>query len=491
MPFREPLLSASLRDESRNMAADQSNDDAPQYLLQLLKNAAAYHCSGDLEKAEQDYLRVLDHGYRRADILLLLARIAAKRGSLEKAAGHLDAILELDPRHLDALIEKGALLHRIGRADDAAGCFAIARSIAPEDVVVLSNLAVAMADSGRRHEALIEFRRVLELQPDNIGVRHQMRRLTSAMVPFWHIQMLNDARRNDAFERAIRKAVEKEGPGARILDIGTGSGLLSMMAARAGARNIVTCERVPVIAEAAERIVALNGYEQQIRVVGKSSSQMVVGKEIEARADILISETLSSDLLAEDVLNTFEDAHARLLRPGATVIPRAATAVGCLVESDVLSEYAFVGEVSGFDLSPFGALSAQRLPVHGTMTSWRRLSPDVDLLRIDLTAGEHGTEIRKLPIPVLKDGIAVGIVQWMNLDLAEGIGFSNHPDENSDGGWLQVLHTFPQPIPVAAGGQLDVMVGHDRASLIVLPAPGLSNDERNETTVGGSGRQID
>ncbi len=459
------------------MAADQSNSDAPRYLLQFLKNAAAHHSSGDLEKAEQDYLRILDHGYRRADILLLLARIATKGGNLEKAIGHLDKMLELDPQHLDALIEKGALLHRIGRTDDAARCFAIARSIAPEDVLVLSNLAVALADSGRRHEALIEFRRALELQPDNINVRHQMRRLTSVLVPFWHIQMLNDTRRNDAFERAIRKAVEKEGQHARILDIGTGSGLLSMMAARAGARNIVTCERVPVIAETAQRIVALNGYERQIRVVNMSSSRMVVGKEIEARADILISEILSSDLLAEDVLNTFEDAHARLLRPGATVIPRAATAVGCLVESDVLSEHAFVGEVSGFDVSPFGALSAQRLPVHGTMTSWRRLSPDVDLLRIDLTAREHGAEIRKLPIPVLKDGIAVGIVQWMNLDVAEGVGFSNHPDENSDGGWLQVLHTFPQPISVAAGGQLDMMVGHDRTSLIVMPAASAPRQE--------------
>ena len=262
------------------------------------------------------------------------------------------------------------------------------------------------------------------------------------------------------------------------------------MAARAGARNIVTCERVPVIAEAAERIVALNGYEKQIRVVNTSSSQMIVGREIEARADILISEILSSDLLAEDVLNTFEDAHARLLRPGATVIPRAATAVGCLVESAVLSGHAFVGKVSGFDVSPFGALSAQRLPVHGTMTSWRRLSPDVDLLRIDLTAGEYGAEIRKIPVPVLKDGIAVGIVQWMSLDLAEGVGFANHPDENSDGGWLQVLHTFPQPVSVAAGKPLDLMVGHDRTSLIVMPAPGPSNGQQGKTTIGETGRQI-
>jgi predicted RNA methylase len=472
------------------MAADQSNSEAPQFLLELLRSAAAHHSSGNLQKAEEEYLQLLDHGYHKADILLLLARVAAKRGSLEAAIGHLDQMLELAPQHLDGLIEKGALLHRIGRADDAARCFAIARSIAPENALVLTNLAVALADSGRRHEALIEFRSVLERQPDNIHVRHQMRRLTSAMVPFWHIPMLNDGRRNDAFERAIRKAVEQEGADARILDIGTGSGLLSMMAARAGAKNIVTCEKVPVIAETAERILALNGYERQIRVVNKSSTQIVVGKDIEARADILISEILSSDLLAEDVLSTFEDAHARLLREGATIVPRAATAMGCLVESDILSEHAFVGDVSGFDISPFGALAAQRLPVHGTMTSWRRLSGDIDLLRIDLSAREHVADIRKLPIPVLEDGVAVGVVQWMNVDLADGVAFSNHPDEYSNGGWLQVLHTFPQPIRVGAGEQLDVMVGHDRSSLIVMPAQGTTASRQSKPASCGSGRQI-
>jgi type II protein arginine methyltransferase len=465
------LLSASVKGESRNMAADQANSEAPPFLLALLKSAAAHHSSGDLEKAEAGYLQLLEHGYRNADILLLLARVAVKRGNPETAIGHLDRMLGLVPNHLDALIEKGALLHRLGRADEAARCFAMARSIAPENGLVLANLAVALADSGRRHEALIEFRRVLELQPDNIHVRHQMRRLTSIMVPFWHIPMLNDVRRNQAFERAICKAVENEGPDARILDIGTGSGLLSMMAARAGARNIVSCERVPVIAETARRIVALNGYESRIRIVNKSSTEIAVGKDIEARADILISEILSSDLLAEDVLSAFEDAHARLLRKGATIVPRAATAVGCLVESDVLSKYAFVGDVSGFDVSPFGALAAQRLPVHGTMTSWRRLSGDIDLLRIDLAASEHPADMRKLTIPVLEDGVAVGVVQWMNVDLADGVGFSNHPDDHCDGGWLQVLHPFPQPIQVRAGKQLDVMVGHDRASLIVMAAP--------------------
>jgi len=443
---------------------------APRQIIQLLRNAVSYSAEGDFAKAEEEYLRVLAYDYRTIEVLPALARTVLKKGDLEGALGHWNKVLERDPRHLEAMIEKGVLLHRLERTAEAICCFTEARSIAPENELVLSNLAVALADSGRRDEALAEFRRALALNPNNLHLRHQMRRLTSVVVPFWHIPMLNDTRRNDAFERAIRQVIEKEGPDSRILDIGTGSGLLSMMAARAGATNIVSCEKVPVIAETAERIIASNGYAKKIRIVNKSSNQLIVGHDLEARADILISEILSSDLLAEYVLSTFEDAHARLLRKGATVIPRAATAVGCLVESDLLSSYTVVRNVSGFDVSPFSALSAQRLPVHGTMTSWRRLSSDIDLLTIDLTASQHEDDIRLLSIPVQEDGVAIGIVQWIRVDLAEGIIFSNHPDDYSDGGWLQVLHTFPEPIKVTTGEKIDVMVGNDRTSLIVMPA---------------------
>ena len=189
----------------------------------------------------------------------------------------------------------------------------------------------------------------------------------------------------------------------------------------------------------------------------------------------MVSEILSSDLLAEDVLSTFEDAHARLLKPGATVIPRAATAVGCLVESEVLSNYCFVDHVSGFDVSDFAPLAALRLPVHGTMTEWRRLSLDVDLQRIDLTREKHSKELRVLEIPVISTGTASGIVQWVKIDLADGIEFSNHPDDYSDGGWLQVLHPFPAPIAVDAGSVLRIVAGHDHNSLILMPLPSSRN----------------
>ena len=98
------------------------------------------------------------------------------------------------------------------------------------------------------------------------------------------------------------------------------------------------------------------------------------------------------------------------------------------------------------------------------------MSDDFDLVRIDLTESKHQAVIQERAVTVREDGQAVGVVQWINLDLADGVSFANHPDQYFDGGWLQVLHTFPKPIPVVRGQELDLTVGHDRISLIVLPS---------------------
>ncbi len=55
------------------MAADPRNSEAPEFLLQLLQSAAAHHSGGDLERAEEGYLRLLDHGYRKATFFCCLA----------------------------------------------------------------------------------------------------------------------------------------------------------------------------------------------------------------------------------------------------------------------------------------------------------------------------------------------------------------------------------------------------------------------------------
>lgn len=434
-----------------------------------LDDAMNFHMAGRLGQAEQAYVQVLSHNYRTSDVLPLLAGIVAKRGDAKLAIYYWDKLLALAPDNILALLEKGALLRQLKRFEEAVGCYETALVASPNDLLALNNLAVVLDEAGKTDAALQVFEQALTLQPGNVDLHHQIRRLSSRVVPFWHIAMMNDSRRNDAFEEAIRRAIKLRGTGLQVLDIGAGSGLLSMMAAREGAENVVTCETVTAIADIAIRIIAENGYSDRIKVVSKPSTMLSVGQDIDRRADILVSEILSSDLLAEHVLTTFEDAHARLITDDATIIPRAAAAVGCLVASENLASYSHVGHASGFDLSAFNKLSPERLPLHGTMTSWQRLSGDFEIVAIDLTKKSHAADLRKIALPVCATGEAIGVVQWMNVALIDDITFSNHPDDYHDGGWLQILHTFPAPINVIAGEELTLVVGHDRTSLIIVP----------------------
>ncbi|WP_084253326.1 tetratricopeptide repeat protein [Sphingomonas pituitosa] len=436
-----------------------------------LAEAMALHEQGDLVAAERRYRAALAQDYRPADVLPLLAGLLGRLSRPEDALHAWDQLLAIEPDHAVALHEKGLTLHWLDRTEEAIASLERACALDPDNATALGNLGVVLADAHRNLEALRTFRRALALQPDNLHLRHQVRRLGSGAVPFWHIPMMNDAPRNDAFEAAIKAAIGVAGPEARVLDIGAGSGLLSLMAARAGARKVVACEMEPMIAEMAQQIVAQNGYAARITVHAKPSTELAVGAELDAPADILVSEILSSDLLTEKVLDTFEDAHRRLLAPDALVIPRAASAMGCLVASENLAGYAFVGDVSGFDLSAFTAFAPQRLPIHGTMTGWQRLSGDVELVRLDLTQKKHDATLARLSVPVTASGRAIGIVQWMHIDLWDGVTFDNHPDGYHDGGWLQVLHSFPEPIDVVAGEVLDIAAGHDRITLILWPLP--------------------
>ena len=451
------------------MTETQTIDTTTSGARQALDQAMKAHFSGDLPSAEMHYRTVVDYGYRLADVLPLVAQVAALRGDPVAALEFWERLFAFDPDHVVGLMEAGTLNYRLRRYDQAVRQFETVAARHPGHVLALNNLAIALLDSGRQDRALAVFRDLAVLEPGNPLRYHQIRRTASAIVPFWHIPMLNDQPRNEAFQTAIERAIAVKGKGALVLDIGAGSGLLSMMAARAGAETITTCEMVPVIAEAAAEIVRANGFGDRITVVGKSSADLIVGEDMAERADILISEILSSDLLAEHVLPTFEDARRRLLRDDAIIIPARVSAMGCLVESAVLERYSQVGHVSGFDVSAFNALAPQRLPVHGKMTAWRRLSADTALLTLDLTSGDNlpGTTI--LSIEAQEDGDAVGILQWMKVELSPGCDFSNHPDGYSEGGWLQILHPFERTRRVRKGERVEIAAGHDRSSLILVP----------------------
>jgi hypothetical protein len=144
------------------------------------------------------------------------------------------------------------------------------------------------------------------------------------------VPMLNDARRNEAYSSAIGAAVAaaraRKGPGrpVRVLDIGAGTGLLSLLAASSGATSVVGCEMNVPLAQVARDVVAANGLSSAVQIISERSSELVSCTNAAQAFDVVVTETLDSDLLDEGIQSSVSDALRRLCARGALVVPGAA-----------------------------------------------------------------------------------------------------------------------------------------------------------------------
>ncbi len=327
--------------------------------------------------------------------------------------------------------------------------------------------SVMLYRSGNAVSAYQRALRACQLAPGNVEYAHQRRVAATAAVPSWHFNMLNDTARNAAFAAAIAACIRPE---QLVLEIGTGSGLLAMLAARAGAAHVVTCEANPLLAQVATELVAQNGFADSVRVIAKPSTELALGTDLPQRADILLCEIFSVQVITEGVLPSLEDAKARLLKPGAIVVPSRAAARGVLVASDTLARTVRVGEVHGLDLSALNEFQPvlQYLPLGHEL---ELLSAPVDLLAFDLVgAQQFPGEKRVLEVPVIASGVCQGVLQWLYLELTPGLTFENDPRNAAPGSsqhWAPVFYPFPEPVALEVGQRVSLRVSHNRVGMRV------------------------
>src|SRR5262249_2463602 len=97
------------------------------------------------------------------------------------------------------------------------------------------------------------------------------------------------------------------------------------------------------------------------------------------------------------------------------------------------------------------------------------LSDDIELIRFDFKAKRFPMAGRTVPVRVTKSGEAVGIVQWIRLELDALTSYDNRPSPNAafNGHWTQVIYRFPRLLRVNAGDVIQLGVKHNRTTLSV------------------------
>ncbi|XP_040018878.2 protein arginine N-methyltransferase 7 [Gasterosteus aculeatus] len=160
-----------------------------------------------------------------------------------------------------------------------------------------------------------------------------------------YADMLHDHDRNKKYYEGIRAAVARvkaRGERVVVLDIGTGTGLLSMMAVTAGADFCYAVEVFKPTAEAARRIVQKNGFSEKIKIINKHSTDVTAGADgdMQEKANVVITELFDTELIGEGALPSYEHAHRNLLQEPCEAVPHRATVYAQLVESPLLWSWA-------------------------------------------------------------------------------------------------------------------------------------------------------
>ncbi|MEM8973294.1 MAG: 50S ribosomal protein L11 methyltransferase, partial [Pseudomonadota bacterium] len=134
------------------------------------------------------------------------------------------------------------------------------------------------------------------LAMNDVPVWIMTEQLIRKAVPDWHFAILKDRRRNSVYDDALKAMVE---PDMTVLEIGTGSGILAMMAARAGAKHVYTLEVEPLLAEAARANIIANGYQDRITVINKNVIDVAIGSDLPERCNLIVHEIVSNNLFSQ------------------------------------------------------------------------------------------------------------------------------------------------------------------------------------------------
>ncbi|MFE0699542.1 50S ribosomal protein L11 methyltransferase [Streptomyces sp. NPDC058872] len=322
-----------------------------------------------------------------------------------------------------------------------------------EEQLTLASLRAGTAEVARMSAAVGEA--VASFADASTGASRKVRDLARSLVPRWHFAMLNDVERNEALATAVERQVK---PGDHVLDIGAGTGLLAMLAAKAGAAKVTSCEANPMMAEIATQVVAAHGLSDVITVIPRRSDELTIGRELERPVDVIVSEIVDCGLIGEGILPTMLHARTHLLAPGGRLMPPSARIHGALLQSSVIAGLNRVDHALGFDIGLINSLStAGHFPVRLHTWPHTMLSDPTELVSFDFVDGPLADGSRKVSFSATADGTAHGIVAWFEMDLGAGVTLRNSPN-NVSSHWMQALISFDEPLEVAAGDSVTVEV---------------------------------
>ena len=275
-----------------------------------------------------------------------------------------------------------------------------------------------------------------------------------------HRQLLADRKRVDALSRTIAAIVA---PGDVVLDVASGTGILGLLACRAGASRVYCIEQSGII-ELARELARANGFAERMHFVMAHSSWADVPESV----DVIVCDQIGHFGFEAGIVEIIADVRSRFLRPGGRIIPAAVTLHVAPVElPELRNDLKFwATPLTGLDMSPAESVavnSGHPLPLSPDAL----LGPSVPVCLIDLAQVVDEPMSFTASLTAARDGILDGIGGWFVADLGAGVTMTNAPGDADRIDRRNVVFPIDPPVDVQSGDDITVSMRIRPSDLLV------------------------
>ena len=199
-----------------------------------------------------------------------------------------------------------------------------------------------------------------------------------------HISIHEEMLKDDVRTLAYMHAIEDNSHlfrGKVVLDVGCGTGILSMFCARAGAAQVYAIDCSSIISHT-QGIIEDNGLQEDITLIQGKVEEVELPVD---KVDIIVSEWMGYFLLYESMLSTVLFARDKWLKQGGLIFPdKAVLYLAAISETSLRQDkLTWWEQVYGFDMSSLSSLVLQE-PFITTLQTSSLCSPPCPILRLDL-----------------------------------------------------------------------------------------------------------
>lgn len=246
-----------------------------------------------------------------------------------------------------------------------------------------------------------------------------------------------------------------------VLDVGCGTGILCMFAARAGAKKVIGVDMSNIIDQARE-IVAANRLDDVITLVKGKLEEVDLGLGPNGKVDVIVSEWMGYFLLYESMLDTVLLARDLYLAPDGIMMPDSATLYLSAIEDQDYKEEKidFWDDVYGFDYSCIKEI-ALREPLVDTVELRSVVCDPAAVKHLDLLTvkKEDLTFASDFQLRVTRNDYVHAFLGWFDIGFEachKPVRFSTGPHSRYTH-WKQTVFYTPETLTVSQG---EVISGH-------------------------------